>query len=133
MIQAGVMLFFIGIIIMICYPINKKKNTRCTAQTQGILTNIRRRVSTKGPRKSIHVYSYQVDGTEYHLETVEHSPEVSDVGDACTIWYNPRKPKDAQAYRPSDKYLKILLYVGLGLFLLGIILIVMPFIQLFIL
>ena len=70
----------------------------------------------------MHVYSYQVDGVDYELRTVDHNLDVKEVGDTCTIWYNPKKPKVAQAFRGSDKYLKYLLFLGVGITLLGIIL-----------
>ena len=108
-----ILLIFVGFILIISYPINKKKNARCTAQTQGMLRDIRRRYDSDGRRKSKHVYSYQVDGVEYLLETLDHSLEVENIGDVCTIWYNPAKPQDAQAFRGSDTYLKIILIIGI--------------------
>ena len=133
MLIAGVVLFFIGIVLIICYPINKRKNARCTEQTQGMLSDIRRRYNSKGSLKSMHIYSYQVNGVKYRLETLDYSPQVRRIGDPCTIWYNPSKPKDAQAYRGSDKYLKTLLLIGVGLTLLGIIVICFGFVREFIL
>lgn len=132
MLIAGFMVFCIGIILIICYPYNKKKNARCSAQTQGMLTDIRRRYSSKGVNKSMHVYSYNVNGVTYQLETIDHSLQVNDIGDTCPIWYNPAKPQDAQAFRGSDKYLKIILLVGIGLVLLGLILTWIGFVQQFI-
>ena len=130
---AGFVLFFIGFILIICYPVNKKKNARCSAQTQGKLSEIRRRHNSSGSLKDMHVYSYQVDGIEYQLRTLDHSLQVNEVGDPCTIWYNPAKPKDAQAFRGSDQYLKILLFIGIALLLLGIFLICISFVRQFIL
>ena len=129
----GLILLFIGFIFMISYPINKKKNARCSEQTQGELIKIRKRYDSEGSLKSKHVYSYEVDGIEYQLETLDHSPEVNNVGDTCTIWYNPKKPKDAQAYRGSAKYLKSLLLVGIALFLVGILVLCLSFVRSFIL
>ena len=119
---AGFVVLFIGVVIVICYPINKRKNARCTAQTKGTLWDIQRRYNSKGSLKSAHVYSYDVDGVEYRLRTLDYSPEASRVGDSCTIWYNPAKPQDAQAYRGSDRYLKTLLIIGIVLSLAGILL-----------
>ena len=119
---AGFMVFAVGIILMICYPYNKKKNARCSMQTQGVLREIRRRYDSDGPKKSMHVYSYIVGGVEYQLKTTDHSMQVNEVGDVCDIWYNPAKPQDAQAFRGSDKYLKGILIAGIVLTLLGIVL-----------
>lgn len=132
MLIAGLVLFFIGIILVISYPINKRKNSRCTAQTEGELVDIRRRYSSNGPRKSMHIYSYQVDGVEYRLSTLDHSLDAHKVGDACTIWYNPEKPNDAQAFQGSDKYLRTLLLVGIALILLSIVVACVAFYQQFI-
>lgn len=119
MLTAGFMVFCVGVILIICYPINKKKNARCTAQTEGILREIRARYNSKGRLKDTHVYSYFVNGIEYQLKTLDHSLQVNEVGDSCTIWYNPAKPEDAQAFHGSDKYLKIILIVGIVMVLLG--------------
>ncbi len=122
MLIAGIVVLFIGFIFIISYPINRKKNTRCTMETQGTLVDIRGRFNSKGRLKSMHVYSYQVDGEEYQLETLDYSPDAENVGDVCTIWYNPDRPEDAQAFRGSNKYLKTLLIIGLVLEVLGIVL-----------
>lgn len=129
MLIAGFVLFVIGVILIICYPINKIKNSRCTAQTQGVLVDIRRRYSSKGPRKSMHVYSYEVDGVDYRLKTLDHSLEAHKVGDECTIWYNPTKPQDAQAFHGSDKYLRTLLLIGIALLLLSLVVTCVGFYQ----
>lgn len=131
MLIAGFVLFATGLMLIICYPINKKKNSRCTEQTQGMLTEIQARFNSKGSLKDMYVFSYQVDGVEYQLKTLDYDPQVSRVGDICTIWYNPEKPGDAQAFRGSDKYLKTILMVGIALVLLGIILIGVGFVQQF--
>ena len=40
---AGFALFLLGVVFVIVAPINKKRNARCSAQTQGTLADIRRR------------------------------------------------------------------------------------------
>ena len=119
----GIVVLFIGFTLIISYPINRKKNARCTQQTQGVLEEVRRRYNSKGSLKSMHVYSYQVAGVDYQLATLDYSPEAKRPGDQCTIWYNPAKPQDAQAYRASDKYLKLLLVIGIALLVVGIVII----------
>ena len=117
----GFVLFFIGIILVICYPYNKKKNARCSAQTQGVLSGIRPRFNSEGSLKDAHIYTYYVDGVQYQLETVDYSLNDSTVGNSYPIWYNPAKPEDAQAFHGSDKYLKNMLIIGLVLLLVGIV------------
>ncbi|MDO5131959.1 MAG: DUF3592 domain-containing protein [Eubacteriales bacterium] len=133
MIIAGFMVFVIGVIFIISYPINKRKNARCTGQTQGMLVEIRRRYGSKGRRKSMHVYSYSVNGIEYMLKTLDYSPQADRVGDVCPIWYNPAKPEDAQAFHGTDKYLRTLLIIGIVMVLLGMFLTCLGFVQQFIL
>lgn len=93
---AGFALFVIGVIFIIVSPINKKKNARCSMQTKGILMKILEREDSDGPLPSMYVYSYYVDGIEYQLKSTAYNPQVDKVGDHCTIWYNPAKPKGAQ-------------------------------------
>ncbi len=73
MLIAGFVIFFIGIIFIISYPINMNKNSRCTAQTQGTLTDIRGRFNSQGSKKDLHAYTYFVNGIEYRLETLDYS------------------------------------------------------------
>ena len=117
---AGFVTLVLGIVLVICYAYNKRKNARCTAQTQGTLSEIIVHDSDGSP-KDVHIYTYDVNGVEYRLRTLDHSREAERVGDACPIWYNPRKPKDAQAYRGTDSYLRIFLIIGLALIPIGII------------
>lgn len=133
MLVVGFVCFFVGFVLIICYPINKSKNARCTAQTQGVLSEVRKRYNSKGNLKDMHVYTYHVNGVQYNFRTLDHSLQVSKVGDVCTIWYNPARPGDAQAFRGTEKYLKTILIVGIGLLWLGIILTIVGFYQQFIL
>ena len=122
---AGFSLFVLGIVFLIVAPINRKKNRRCTMQAPGRLTEIIDRENSDGPLPSMYVYSYRVDGIEYQLKTVDRSPEANKIGDHCTIWYNPAKPKDAQAFHyESEKVFKLLLLIGIALLLLGLVLLV---------
>lgn len=129
MLIAGFVLFVVGIVFIVSYPYNKRRNARCTVQTQGVLSDIQKRFNSKGSLKPAHIYTYTVDGVEYQLRTLDHSLQVSRVGDSCDIWYNPQKPEDAQAFRGSDKYLKTLLMVGIAALLLGIVLTCVGFVQ----
>ena len=122
---AGFSLFLLGLIIMIVAPINRRKNKRCSAQTQGTLLKILKRRNSNGPISDMYVYSYYVDGIEYKLKSTVRSPETHEAGDTGTIWYNPKKPKDAQTFRySSDRVYKILFFIGIAMLLVGIILFV---------
>ena len=121
---AGFTLFVLGIMFLFLYRYIRKKQTRCSAQTQGILREIRANTSDESsiPEYEYHYY-YYVDGIEYRLKTFDRSPETETVGDTCTIWYNPAKPKQALAhYYESLKYFKILLIGGIVMVPLGIVL-----------
>ncbi len=116
----GFMLFVLGIIFIIVAPINKKKNSRCSAKTQGKLLEIRKR-----EHGHTYIYSYSVNGTEYQIRSVNRSPEVNSIGDSCTLWYDPAKPKAAQPFHyESTKIYTVILIIGIVLLLLGLLLLV---------
>ena len=120
----GLAVFLLGIIFIIIAPINKRKNNRCSAQTNGMLINSYRTMSSKGAVRYRYVYSYFVDGIEYQITSTIQSKEAARMGDYCTIWYNPKNPKDAQPFHyESTNVYTIILILGFVLVLLGIILI----------
>ena len=110
---AGFSLFLLGIIFIIVAPINKRKNQRCSAQTDGILIKRIEREDSDGSLPDMYVYSYYVDGIEYQHKSTVINKQVIKIGDHCTIWYNPKKPKQAQAFHyDSNKVYKIILLIG---------------------
>jgi uncharacterized membrane protein len=125
MFVAGFALFLLGIIFVICYPINKRKNKRCSEQVQGTLVDIRRHRNSQGNVSHSYVYSYAVQDVEYRITSTIISKEAHNVGDTCTIWYNPKKPKDAQPFHyGSNKPYTIVLIIGIAMILLGFVLFV---------
>ena len=117
----GFMVLVVGLLLIISYHYNKKKNSRCTEETHGKLVDVRRRYNSQGTLKSMHVYAYSVNGIEYFIKTGEHSQVARNIGDSCPIWYNPKKPQDAAAYRGSNDYLKKILIVGIVMTVVGFI------------
>lgn len=110
----GLFLFLLGLILVIVAPIGKHKNKRCSAQTKGVLINIRERYNSKGRLASMKTYSYTVDGVQYLLNSTAINPHASRVGDQCPIWYNPKKPSVALEHRyASNKLFNILIIVGI--------------------
>lgn len=125
---AGFTLFLLGVILLICYPIGKRKDKRCSAQTKGTLINRVEREDSDGPLPDMKVYSYYVDGKEYQIKSTAYNKNVNNIGDQCTIWYNPKKPKDAQEFHyDSSKVYTIILICGIVSLVLGL---VLPFIGL---
>ena len=121
MAYAGFAIFLLGIIFIIVAPINKKKNNRCSVQAQGMLID-----SWKRKHGHTYLYSYDVDGTEYQIESVNLSPDAKEIGDDCTIWYNPKKPQDAQPFHyESNKIYNIILIIGIVMLPLGFLLTVL--------
>ena len=117
----GLTLFLLGLILLICYSIGKRKNSRCSEQTEGKLINIVERENSDGPLSSMYVYTYYVDGIEYQLKSTAYNKHVDKIGDKCTIWYNPKKPKDAQSFHyDSNKVFRVILIIGIILLVLGI-------------
>ena len=122
----GIMVFLTGIIIAVVAPIGKKKNDRCSASVQGVLKSKKEGDASA----NTYFYTYIVNGTEYELRSSICSKEADNIGDRCTIWYDPAKPKIAQPFRyNSNKMFTILFIAGIVLILLGIILIFLGFIS----
>lgn len=110
----GFGLFVLGIILVIVAPIGKRKNNRCSVQTQGVLRKITERYGSDGSLPSMKLYSYYVDGVEYQLKSTAVNPHASKVGDQCPIWYDPKKPSVAVEHRyASNKLFNILLVIGI--------------------
>ncbi|MCR5775322.1 MAG: DUF3592 domain-containing protein [Lachnospiraceae bacterium] len=122
---AGFIIFCLGLIFVIAAPISKKKNARCSEQARGVLKEIFETENSNGNLGHGYIYLYSVNGIEYKLRSTVHSKEASGVGDDCTIWYNPKKPKEAQPFHyDSLKVFNILIIIGIVMVLLGIVLII---------
>ena len=117
---AGFAIFVMGIIFVIVAPINRRSNMRRSEQAQGVLTDIGKRYNSRGYVGDTYLYLYYVDGTEYKIKSTVCSKEAHNVGDSCTIWYNPKKPKDAQPFHyGSGKVYRIILIIGIAMIPLG--------------
>lgn len=126
MLGLGLFLFGLGLILVIVAPIGKRKNNRCSAQTQGVLKNITERYDSDGRLPSMKTYSYNVNGVEYQLKSTAINPHASKIGDQCPIWYDPKKPSVAVEHRyGSNKLFNILLIIGIVLLLSPILLAVL--------
>ena len=120
----GFILIVFGFSSLIAGVHIKRKNARCTAQAKGTLTDIRK-IYKRGSSTSSYryYYSYSVDGQDYDMwaDQGSSSSEASEVGDACTIWYNPTKPKEAQAYhQENNKATNAFIAIGIILILVGL-------------
>lgn len=107
-------LFGLGLILIISGAVSKRKNKRCSAQTQGRLIAVVDRDNSQGTAPSAYVYSYYVNGVEYQIRSTAVNKNVRGIGDVCPIWYNPKKPKVAQEYRyEKNRTYTIILVVGI--------------------
>ena len=95
----GFALFVLGIVFLISYPISKRKNARCSAQTEGVLSDSIRTRNSNGDIRRTYVYSYRVDGIDYQIKSTALNPDVSEIGDSCTIWYNPKMNSGRRGFR----------------------------------
>ncbi len=121
----GLFLFLLGIILVIVAPMGKKKNARCSEQAPAELMKVSKGTDSEGFEYTVHLYSYNVDGVEYKLESKFHCPGAKEVGDKCSLWYNPKKPSEAMCIRnDSSKIFNILLIIGIVSIPLGLVLIV---------
>ncbi len=116
-------LFGLGVILVITAPISKKKNNRCSATTQGTIVKEFETENSDGPNGMAHVYSYNVGGIDYQITSKALVKGVGGVGSQCTIWYNPKNPKDAQPFHyESSKVYTIILIIGIVLLVGGLVL-----------
>ncbi len=116
-------LFGLGVILVIAAPISKKKNNRCSATTQGTIVKEFETENSENMTGKAYVYSYNVEGIEYQITSTAQVKGVGGIGSECTIWYNPKKPKDAQPFHyESSKVFTIILIVGIVLLVIGLIL-----------
>lgn len=113
----GFALFVLGIVFVIVAPINRS----CSAQTEGVLCDIRTRYNSSGLLPPMYIYAYRVNGTDYQIKSTVLSSQTINAGDHCTIWYDPKKPEDAQPFRyGSDRVYRIILILGIVMIPLGI-------------
>ena len=127
---AGFAILVMGILFVIVAPINRRSNMRRSERVQGVLVDIGKRYNSKGYIGSTYFYSYYVDGIEYKIKSTVCSSEANNVGDSCTIWYNPKKPKDAQPFHyDSSKVYRIILIIGIVMIPLGFVMMGLGFSQ----
>ncbi|MBR0413897.1 MAG: DUF3592 domain-containing protein [Clostridia bacterium] len=121
---AGFTFFLLGVVLLICYPIGKRKNKRCSAQTQGVFVGTKARYNSKGSLPDMKYYTYSVNGVAYQIKSTAYNSQVDKVGDTCTIWYNPKNPAEAQEfhYEKSSKTYTIILICGIVCVVLGFVL-----------
>ncbi len=121
---AGFSLLVIGLLFMVGCANGRKKNARCSAQTESVLTKVFDTENAAGSTGRAYLYSYTVGGVAFQLRTGVRSPQTKDAGDSCSVWYNPAKPKDAQVFHyESEKQFRLFLIIGTVLILPGIVLI----------
>ena len=124
MIIVGFVILCLGIFFMIYYKVHKKQNNRRTARVQGTCVNITVNTSEDSGDTTHYDFSYDVGGNQYMLKNliVPGSPAI---GDQVTLRYNPDNPKDAGYDFASDGKEKYILYVGIGITVVGIILMIL--------
>ncbi len=116
----GLMLLLLGIILVIVAPMGRRKNGRCTAETEAVLTNVRETETSENVGPNWYTFSYYVNGVAYEIRSPNRPPEAKQIGDRCTIWYNPAKPRDAMPVRlKTNKVYTILLIAGIVMIPVG--------------
>lgn len=91
----GLAILIVGIVVAIMDVNLRAKDELCTAQAKGTLTSHKKRRNHKGSEFHDYRYTYTVDGREYELRLYSCIGDAKEVGDTCTIWYNPEKPSQA--------------------------------------
>ena len=121
MIALGIALLIIGVYLLILYPVQRAQLARRTAQTDGYVTEVRKKIRRKASVTYIIDFEYTADGVRQELKNVKWPLEPEK---RVTIAYNPDKPADAHVkeFRATDP--KVFLIIGAILTVIAVILIV---------
>lgn len=96
---AGLVLILLGLLFVIYYVKAVGNAKKHTAQTIG--TVIKKGIVPKSDPSMDNSYyydlSYKVDGLDYELKHVITIHDTLEEGDKYTIYYDPNRPKDADA------------------------------------
>lgn len=124
----GILVFILGFFMRKKY---KNRVQMCTAQTDGVVSNIVRKITTdtdeNGKIKKSYVYypdfTYTVDGTRITMTASGRSHTGFKKGQAVTIFYNPNNVEEY--YVPQDKSTAwsgfIIMAVGVVFFVVSLI------------
>ncbi len=129
MIIVGLTVACIGIAIMIYYPVHKNRNNRRTAMVPGTCVYIDDEwIPSDDPTDNYSVryytFAYNVWGRQYTIR-VSGIPGDPQLGQQVTLAYNPNDPQDAGYFYNDKGKEKPILYVGIGVFIFGVILIIL--------
>ena len=124
MIIVGFVIVCIGFFFMIFYRVHKNQNKRRTATVQGTCVNITVNTSEDTGDRTYYDFSYDVGENQYMLNNIS-VPGSPQIGDQVTLRYNPNNPKDAGYDFASDGKEHYIFYVGIGLTVVGIILMIL--------
>ena len=128
MIIWGLALLIVGICFIVFYSNQNRANKRRTANVTGTCVNVEEKTTlSEESDNSIrhYTFTYNVEGKEYSTKPLHSIPEDPKVGEQVTLRYNPKNPADAGYDYKSDDKTKIILWIGLGLILISIILIIL--------
>ena len=116
----GLVIMVIGIVLMINYPLKKSQNKRRSAAVTATCVSV---VDKGGEDDEIRYYgfTYVVGGKQYMVSNLVGIPGDPKVGDQVPFCYNPKRPQDAGYDFKSQGKEHYFLYVGLGVFVVGII------------
>ncbi|MCR5001614.1 MAG: DUF3592 domain-containing protein [Lachnospiraceae bacterium] len=125
MLYVGIVLVFLGIFFMVHYVKRKNQNKRRTALIQATCTNFVEKADSEGDTYTkYYTLTYVVDGKQYSIAN-QILPGDPQIGDPIMVNYNPKKPQDA-GFDYQDKGKEhYSFFIGLGLFLLGIIILIL--------
>ena len=125
MLYVGIVMVFLGIFFMGHYVSRKNQNKRRTATIQATCTNYVDRADYESETSTrYYTLTYIVGGKQYMLGN-QIVPGNLQIGDPVMVNYNPKKPQDA-GFDFQDKGKEhYSFFIGLGLFVLGIILFIL--------
>ena len=102
------------------------KTRRCTAITNGVISDVKEKVSKKNgvtSREYIPTVTYTVGGTAYSKQLAKaYLAEAYTVGQTVEIMYNPGKPSEINKWGTSNKTDVVMLCIGLLIGVAGVVL-----------
>ena len=125
----GLALLIVGIIFIVLYFKTNGENKRRTANVTGTCIKVEEKQTlsedASSPGIMHYTFSYNVDGKEYTTKPIHSIPGDPQVGGQVTLRYDPKKPWDAGYDYKSDDKTRYILWIGIGLTILSIVLIIL--------
>jgi hypothetical protein len=105
------------------------KKKRCTAVTEGTITDIKERIRSKEgvrSREYTPYITYSVDGVEYNKKFIKaYIGDTYKIGQKVEIMYNPKKPIEINKKGLSNKADILIMCIGVVIGVVGVVILLL--------